>query len=58
MGKFHNFLAVSYLPIIGPYFHFRTITRVNRSGFSQNLVRALVLWRSGFGLLMGKFRQF
>ena len=27
------------------------------SGFSPNLVFALILWRSGLGLLMGKFRQ-
>ena len=26
-------------------------------GFSPNLVCALILWRSGLGLLMGKFRQ-
>ena len=25
--------------------------------FHQNLVCALILWRSGLGLLMGKFRQ-
>ena len=33
------------------------ITRVNINGFSPNLVCALILWRSGLGLLMGKFRQ-
>ena len=38
-------------------FHFRMITWVNISGFSQNLVCALILWRSGLGFLMGKFRQ-
>ena len=27
------------------------------SGFSPNLVCALILWRSGLGLLMGKFLQ-
>ena len=27
------------------------------NGFSPNLVCALILWRSGFGLLMGNFRQ-
>ena len=32
--------------------------RVNINGFSPNLVCALILWRSGLGLLMGKFRQF
>ena len=26
------------------------------NGFSPNLVCALILWRSGLGLLMGKFR--
>ena len=39
-------------------FRFRMITWVNINGFSPNLVRALILWRSGLGLLMGKFRQF
>ena len=37
---------------------FRMITLVNISGFSPNLVCALILWRPGLGLLMGKFRQF
>ena len=27
------------------------------NGFSPNLVCALILWRSGLGLLMGKFGQ-
>ena len=40
------------------YFHFQMITLVNFNGFSLNLVCALILWRSGLGLLMGKFRQF
>ena len=39
-------------------FRFRMITSVNINGFSPNLVCALILWRSGLGLLMGKFRQF
>ena len=39
-------------------FHFRMITWVNINGFSSNLVCVLILWRSGLGLLMGKFRQF
>ena len=38
-------------------FHFRMITWVNISGLSPNLVCALILWRSGLWLLMGKFRQ-
>ena len=33
------------------------ITWVNINGFSPNLIRALILWRSGLGLLMGRFRQ-
>ena len=33
------------------------ITCVNINGFSPNLVCALILWRSGLILLMGKFRQ-
>ena len=28
------------------------------NGFSPNLVCALILWRSGLGLLMGRFHQF
>ena len=39
-------------------FRFRMITWVNINGFWPNLVYALILWRSGLGLLMGKFRQF
>ena len=38
-------------------FRFRMITLVNINGFSPNLVCALILLRSGSGLLMGKFRQ-
>ena len=38
-------------------FSFRIITWVNINGFSPNLVCALILWRSGLGLLMGKFCQ-
>ena len=38
-------------------FRFRMITRVNTNGFSPNLVCALILWMSGLGLPMGKFRQ-
>ena len=36
-------------------FRFRMITWVNINGFSPNLVCALILWRSGLGLLIGKF---
>ena len=38
-------------------FLFWMITRVNINGCSPNLVCALILWRSGLGLLMGKFHQ-
>ena len=38
-------------------FRFLMITWVNIEWFSPNLVCALILWRSGLGLLMGKFRQ-
>ena len=38
-------------------FFFQMITWVKVSGLSPNLVSALILWRSGLGLLMGKFRQ-
>ena len=48
----------SYLPATDPYFHFRMITSVNIIGFLPNFVCALILWRSGLGLLMGKFLQF
>ena len=34
------------------------ITWVNSNGFSPNLMCALMLWRSGFGLLIHRFRQF
>ena len=30
---------------------------INEHGFSPNLVYAMILWRSGLGLLMGKFHQ-
>ena len=45
-------------PVAHPYFCFRMITWVNVSGFSPNLVCALILRRSSLGLLMGTFHQF
>ena len=45
---------VSHTSVRLSIFHFRMS---NISGFSPNLVCALILWRSGLGLLMGKFRQ-
>ena len=43
---------------VHPYFCFWTITWVYVNGFSPILVSAMMLWRSGLGLLMGKFHQF
>ena len=45
-------------PIRPSVFRFQMITWVNINGFSPNLVCALLLWRSGLGLLLGKFCQF
>ena len=39
-------------------FGFRTITLVNLYRFSPNLISALILRRSGLGLLLGTFHQF
>ena len=47
-----------YLPRTHPYYRFRIVTWVSLSGFSPHLMCALILWRSGFGLLMGQFCQF
>ena len=47
----------SYLPKTRPYFYFRMITWENISVFPPNLICALILWKSGLGLLMGKFLQ-
>ena len=41
-----------------PYSRILTTTWVNIIGFSPNLVCALILWRSGLGLLTDKFHQF
>ena len=43
--------------MIHPYFSFRMITLVSVNRFSPNLVSALILWRSGLGLLNSKFCQ-
>ena len=51
-------LSYVCLSKVCPYFRFHTITWVNINGFSPNLVCALILWRSGLGMLMGKFPQF
>ena len=44
-------------PSVRPFFRFRMIAWVNINGFSPNLIFTLILWRSGLGLLMGKFHQ-
>ena len=56
---FHVGYCVSVRPsVVRPsVLRFRMKTWVNINGFSPNLVRALILWRSGLGLLIGKFRQ-
>ena len=49
---------ISVRPSVCPsVFRFQMITRININGFSPNLVCALILWRSGLGLLMGKIHQ-
>ena len=48
---------ISHWMSVRPSVHFRMLTWVNIDGFSPNLVCALILWRSGLGLLMGKFHH-
>ena len=48
----------NYLPATRPYFRFLMITCINFNRFYSNFVCALILWRSGLGLLMGNFYQF
>ena len=57
MGKFRQLLT-ALSAAIRPYFRLRTITLSNINGFSPNLVCALILWKSGLGLLMDKFPHF
>ena len=47
---------VSRWTSVCPSIHF-SFPDDNFNGFSPNLVCALILWRSGLGMLMGKFRQ-
>ena len=49
----HPCVCLSLHPFIHPYFYFGMIVLVN-----VNLVYALILWRSSFRLLVGKFCQF
>ena len=51
----HVSVSLSYVSL---YVCSWMIARANVNGFSTDLVYSLILWRSGFGLLMGKFRQF
>ena len=54
MGKFCQILME--LPDRDmPIFLFPDDNLSEHHGFSPNLVCALILWRSGLGLLMGKF---
>ena len=39
------------------HFLFPDYNLINISGFSPNVVCALILWISGLGLLIGKFHQ-
>ena len=50
LSIFDSFFCLGHV-----HFFFQMITWVNISGFSPILVCALILWRSGFGLLLGKF---
>ena len=47
-----------HLSYVHPYYHFWMINWVTINRFWPNLVCALILWRSGLGLLLGKFRSF
>ena len=58
MAGYCGFTLVVRESVHPSVFRFRMITRVNINGFPPNLVCALILWRSGLGLLMGKFCQF
>ena len=52
-------IHVSFRPLyVHPFIHILFLDdNLNISGFSPNLVCALILWRSGLGLLMVKFCQ-
>ena len=57
VAGYYGFTLVVHVSVCPSVFRFRMITGVNINGFSPNLVCALILCRSGLGLLMGKFRQ-
>ena len=50
--------GVLWLHVGCPSIHLSLIIWVNISGFSPDLICVLILWRSGLGLLLGKFCQF
>ena len=54
----HLLYVCPFVTSVCLYFHFRTLTWVNIKGFSTNMICALMLWRSGLGLLMGQFHNF
>ena len=61
MAGYYGLMLVIHVSFLRPsilIFCFWMITKVNVSGISPNLVYALILWRSGLGLLMGKLCQF
>ena len=58
MVEYYGFTLDVHVSVRPSVFRFRMITWVNINGFSPDLVSALILWRSGLGLLIGKFLQF
>ena len=56
MVKFRQFLIELSACHMSIFFGFRMIILLDINGFSPNLVCTLILWRSGLGLLMGKFQ--
>ena len=52
---YYGIILVVHVSVSLSSIHSQMITEVNVSGFSSNLICALILWRSGVGLLMGKF---
>ena len=50
-------LSIPLSVVCPSVFRFQMVTWVNVNEFSPNLVCGLIFWRSGLGLLMGKFHQ-
>ena len=57
MAGYCGFTSDVHVSIRPSVIRFWMITRVNINGFLPNLVFALILWISGWELLMGKFCQ-